>query len=253
MNSSLAWISPQEQNFQHAGIEAKAPERNRILRGLSPQDRACIFPHLSLVDWKRGEVIHETCSPQTYAYFPVDAIASIVLFLEDGHSCEIAIVGNDGLLGMSIFTQTESMPGYSIVQVAGSAYRLKASALRELVKTNEPLRMQLLRYTQVLLTQIGQSASCNRYHTIHQQLARWLLTAADHLPHNQLELTQEQIAHSLGVRREGVTEAAGRLQKAGLIDYRRGRINVLDPQGLERVCCECYQTVKHETDRLLPA
>lgn len=252
MNTSVAWISPQEQNFQSSGIGAKEPERNRILRGLSSQDRACILPHLTFVEWQRGEVIHETCSPQKYAYFPVDAIASIVLFLEDGHSCEVAIVGNEGLLGMSIFTQTESMPGYSIVQVAGSAYRLKASALRELVSRNESLRALLLRYTQILLTQIGQSATCNRYHTIHQQLARWLLTAADHLPHNQLQLTQEQIAHSLGVRREGVTEAAGRLQKAGLIDYRRGRINVLDPQGLKRACCECYDTVKNETERLLP-
>ncbi|WP_376695919.1 Crp/Fnr family transcriptional regulator [Wenzhouxiangella sp. EGI_FJ10305] len=245
MNSSLARISPQEQ-------QARAPESNRILRGLSPADRACILPHLSLVEWQRGDVIHETCTPQKYAYFPLDALASIVLFLEDGHSCEVAIVGNDGLLGMSTFTETESMPGYSIVQVAGSAYRLKASALREFVGRNESFRMLLLRYTQVLLTQIGVSASCNRYHTIYHQVARWLLTAADHLPHGQLELTQEQIAHSLGVRREGVTEAAGRLQKAGLIGYRRGHISIIDPKGLERVCCECYQTVKRETMRLLP-
>lgn len=252
MSTPLAWISSQERNIHRSGIGAKAPERNRILRSLCPEDRDSIFPNLSLVNWERGEIIHETCTPQRYTYFPVDAIASLVLFLEDGHSCEIAVVGNAGLLGMSVFTQTESMPGYSIAQVAGSAYRLKGSTLRDLVKRSESLRVQLLRYTQVLLTQIGQSATCNRYHTIHQQLARWLLTAADHLPHNQLELTQEQIAHSLGVRREGVTEAAGRLQKAGLIDYRRGRINVLDREGLEHVCCECYETVKRETERLLP-
>lgn len=245
-------ISQQGQPLRHPLMKFHGVELNRILRGMHKNDIARILPHLTLVEWKRGEIIHETSDVQRYAYFPVDAIASIVLFLEDGHSCEIAIVGNDGLLGLSIFTQTESMPGYSIIQVAGSAYRLKACILRELVRDSEALRTLLLRYTQVLLTQMGQSATCNRYHTIHQQLARWLLIAMDHLPHTHLDLTQEQIAHSLGVRREGVTEAAGRLQKAGLIEYRRGRITVLDRAGLERVCCECYRTVKRETERLLP-
>ncbi|MEE4303020.1 Crp/Fnr family transcriptional regulator [Wenzhouxiangella sediminis] len=219
---------------------------------MNHQDYARVLPHLTLVEWHRGEIIHESCAVQRYAYFPVDSLASIVLLLEDGHSCEIAVVGNDGLLGLSIFTQTESMPSYSTVQVAGSVYRLKAAVLRELVHDSEHFRSLLLRYTQVLFTQIGQSATCNRYHTIHQQLARWLLIAIDHLPDNHLELTQEQIAHSLGVRREGVTEAAGRLQKAKLIEYRRGHIHVLDRPGLEHECCECYRTVKRETERLLP-
>lgn len=253
MKTSSAWSSSQKGVFRHSQGGVHGPDSNRILRGLRPQDRARILPRLSFVEWERGEIIHETSAPQRYAYFPVDALASIVLVLQDGHSCEVAVVGNDGLLGMSIVTQGQSMPGYSIVQVAGSAYRLKASVLRDCFSRSESLRALLLRYAQVFLAQIGQSVSCNRYHTIYQQLARWLLTAADHLPHNQLELTQEQIAHSLGVRREGVTEAAGRLQKAGLIDYRRGRINVLDREGLENVCCECYQTVKRETERLLPA
>lgn len=252
MNSPASQISIQEQAFRQPGMRHQGIERNRILRSMARDDLGRILPHLTLVEWQRGEIIHETCAVQRYAYFPVDAIASIVLFLEDGHSCEIAVIGNDGLLGLSIFTQTESMPGYSMVQVAGSAYRLKACVLRELVHDSEAFRALLLRYTQVLLTQMGQSATCNRYHTIHQQLARWLLIATDHLPHHQLELTQEQIAHSLGVRREGVTEAAGRLQKAGLIEYRRGRINVLDRAGLEHACCECYRTVKRETERLLP-
>lgn len=252
MKTSSARISEHEQEFRRSDTGSIALENNRILRGMHPVDLACILPHLDLVDWERGQVIHETSTPQRYAYFPVDALASIVLFLKDGHSCEVAIVGNDGLLGMSIFTQTESMPGYSIVQVAGSAYRLKASVLRERFSRSESFRALLLRYAQAFLTQIGQVVSCNRYHTIYQQLARWLLIAADHLPYNQLELTQEQIAHSLGVRREGVTEAAGRLQKAGLIDYRRGHINLVDRSGLERACCECYQVVKREAERLLP-
>lgn len=252
MNTSLARNSEQKRDPQFFRAGTPPPTGNRILRGMHPVDFARILPYLTFVEWKRGEIVHETCAVQTYAYFPVDAIASIVLFLEDGHSCEVAVVGNCGLLGLSIVTQTDSMPGYSMVQVAGGAYRLKASILREMVGRSEAMRRLLLRYAQVLIMHIGQSATCNRYHTIHQHLARWLLTATDHLSHNQLELTQEQIAHSLGVRREGVTEAAGRLQKANLITYRRGRINVIDRLGLERVCCECYWNIKRETERLLP-
>lgn len=228
------------------------PAANRILKNLSPDDRSRIWPHLTLVEWQRGEIVYDTCAVQRWAYFPIDSIVSIVMFLEDGHSCETAVVGNDGFLGMSIFTRTDSMPAHAAVQIAGKAFRLKASVLREEANHSESFRTILLRYAQVLMTQSSQSATCNRYHTIHQQLARWLLFACDHLPHDCLELTQEQIAHSLGVRREGVTEAAGRLQKAGLIEYRRGRIQVLDHVGLEQVCCECYQTVKCETQRLLP-
>ncbi|QOC24221.1 Crp/Fnr family transcriptional regulator [Wenzhouxiangella sp. AB-CW3] len=231
--------------------DLEGPLRNRILRGIRREDRQRILSHLTSVEWQRGEMVYETCAPQRYAYFPVDSLVSITHFLEDGHSCEIAVIGNDGMLGISIFTQTMSMPEYAVVQAAGSAYRLKASVLKDEANRCESFRL-LLRYTQVLLTQISQSATCNRYHTITQQLARWLLIAIDHLPQQQLQLTQEQIAHSLGVRREGVTEAAGRLQKAGLIEYRRGRINVINRAGLERVCCECYKTVKRETERLLP-
>lgn len=252
MSISLPRISEKEQPLDRTVLNVEQPRRNRILRCMRPEDLAFILPQLTLVQWRRGEVVHETCMPQRFAYFPIDAIVSTVLFLEDGHSCEIAIIGNDDMLGMSIFTQTQSMPGYSMVQVAGSAFQLRAGVLRDLVNRSESFRGLLLRYTQVLLTKVGQSVSCNRYHTIHQQLARWLLIATDHLPGNDLKLTQEQIAHSLGVRREGVTEAAGRLQKSGVIGYRRGRINVLDRPGLERACCECYRTVKRETERLLP-
>lgn len=251
MNTSTAWISTRNHHFR-PDIGVKGPESNRILRGMHPDDLARLLPHLRLVEWERGEVIHETWAPQKYAYFPVDAIVSVVLFLEDGHSCEVAIVGDDGLLGTSFLTQTALMRGYSIVQVAGSAYRLKTSILREQFSRSESLRALLLRSTQVLLTQVGQWASCNRYHTIYQQLARWLLVVTDRLPHKRLELTHEQIARSLGVRREGVTEAACRLQKAGLIEYRRGHLDVIDRQGLEEVCCECYRIVTGETERLLP-
>lgn len=234
------------------GRGAIDPAFNRILRAVCPADRDHLLPHLSLVEWQRGQIIHEPCVVPCHAFFPIDSILSMVHFLEDGHSCEIAVVGNDGMLGVTIFTRSETMPSHAVVQVAGMAWRLKASILREMSNRSEHFRNLLLRYTQALLVQIGQSATCNRYHTIHQQLARWLLIALDHVPGEQLELTQEQIANSLGVRREGVTEAAGRLQKADLIEYRRGRIRVLDRPGLERVCCECYRTVKRETERLLP-
>lgn len=250
--STLPGISIPQKPLQRTVTDVEHPRSNRILRCTRPEDLAFILPHLTHVDWRRGDIVHETCMPQCFAYFPIDAIVSTVLFLEDGHSCEIAIVGNDDMLGMSIFTQTQSMPGYSMVQVAGSAYQLRACVVRELVDRSDHFRGLLLRYTQVMLTQIGQSVTCNRYHTIHQRLSRWLMIAMDHLPGTGLKLTQEQIAHSLGVRREGVTEAAGRLQKAGLIEYRRGRINILDRPGLERACCECYRTVKRETERLLP-
>lgn len=252
MTVSLPWISCQEPLFQRFGVAFNSPEKNRILRGMRPEDFGLILPHLILVEWKRGEIVQESGIPERYVFFPVDAIASIVLFLEDGHSCEVAIVGNDGLLGLSIFMQTMSAPSYFMVQVPGHAYRLKASVMRELIGRSEPFRVLMLRYTQILLTQMGQSAACYRYHTIQQQLARWLLIATDLLSRNHLELTQEQISHSLGVRREGVTEAAGRLQKAGLIGYRRGHITILDRPGLEHVCCECYGSVKRETERLLP-
>lgn len=246
------WISSQEALFQRFGVVFRSPERNRILRGMRPEDLAEVLPHLNLVEWERGEVIHESGIPERHVFFPVDAVTSIVLYLEDGHSCEVAIVGNDGLLGLSVFMQTISTPSYSIVQVPGCAYRLKATVMRELIGHSEPFRNLMLRYIQMLLTQIGQSAACNRYHTIQQQMARWLLVATDLLSRSHLELTQEQISHSLGVRREGVTEAAGRLQKAGVIGYRRGHITILDRVGLEQVCCECYSAVKRETDRLLP-
>ncbi len=219
---------------------------------MSPDDMQHILPHLTLVEWQRGEIVQETLVLQKYAYFPVDAIASVVLLLEDGHSCEIAIVGNNGFVGLSIFMQTESSPTYTKVQVAGGAYRLKASVLRELIARSAAFCTLLFRYTQVLLTQISQSATCNRHHTIQQQLARWLLFTTDLLSRDHVALTQEQIAHSLGVRREGITEAAGRLQKLGLIECRRGHITLRDRPGLERVCCECYSTVKREMGRLLP-
>ncbi len=232
--------------------QACEPEQNRILRALCPRDRAKIFPHLSMIDLKQGEVLYESTSTQRYAYFPLDSIASMLYIMEDGHTCEIAQVGRTGMVGISIFTEAYTTTHSAVVLGAGRAWRLRAGVFREELDRSQELRSLLLRYTQVLVTQLGQAAACNRYHTIHQQLCRWLLMAMVNRPDGRLMITQEQIANSLGVRREGVTEAAGKLQRAGLIECRRGQIKILDRDGLEQTCCECFDVVSRETDRLLP-
>jgi len=232
--------------------QACEPEQNRILRALCPRDRARVFPHLSMIDLKQGEVLYESTSPQRYAYFPIDSITSMLYIMEDGHSCEIAQVGRTGMVGICIFTEAYTTTHRAVVQSAGRAWRLRAGVLREELQRSQDLRGLLLSYTQVLVTQLGQAAACNRYHTIYQQLCRWLLMALDNRPDGRLMITQEQIANSLGVRREGVTEAAGKLQRVGLIECRRGQIKVLDRGGLQETCCECYEVVSRETDRLLP-
>jgi CRP-like cAMP-binding protein len=197
-------------------------------------------------------VLYESGSELRHVYFPTTSIVSLLYVMLDGASAEIAVVGNEGVIGVALFMGGETMPNRAVVQSAGHAYRLKGHLLKQEFNRSGELQHLLLRYTQALLTQMAQTAVCNRHHSLDQQLCRWLLLSLDRLPSNELVMTQELIANMLGVRREGVTEAAGNLQKAGLITYRRGRITVLDRAGLEARACECYAVVKKEFDRLLP-
>ena len=199
-----------------------------------------------------GDVLYESGSQLRYVYFPSTSIVSLLYVMEDGASAEIAVVGNEGMVGVALFMGGETTPSRAVVQSAGHAYRLKGQLLKEEFHRAAALQHLLLRYTQALLTQMAQTAVCNRHHSVDQQLCRWLLLSLDRLPSNKLTMTQELIANMLGVRREGVTEAAGKLQKLGVIRYRRGKITVLDRPQLEARACECYQVVKKEFDRLLP-
>ncbi len=232
-----------------------APPRhrtNRLLAALAPPDYARIEPHLERVPMSLGAVLYESGSRMRHVYFPTTAIVSLLYLFEDGASAEIAVVGNDGILGVALFMGGESTPSRAVVQSAGEGYRLRASLLKEEFNRFGPLMHLLLRYTQTLITQMAQTAVCNRHHTLDQQLCRWLLLSLDRLAGNKLTMTQELISNMLGVRREGVTEAAGKLQDAGLIHYSRGHIEVLDRRGLEARVCECYAVVRREADRLLP-
>ncbi len=199
-----------------------------------------------------GKVLYESGSKLQHVYFPTTCIISLLYVMEDGASAEIAIVGNEGIVGISLFMGGETTPSRGIVQSAGSAYRVAGTSLKEEFLRAGPLQRLLLRYTQALITQMSQTAVCNRHHSVEQQLCRWLLMSLDRLPSNELTMTQELIANMLGVRREGVTESAGKLQKHGLISYNRGHIKVLDRPALEAHACECYAVVKKEFDRLLP-
>ena len=199
-----------------------------------------------------GHVLYEPGVKLRYVYFPTTSIISLLYVMENGASAEIAVVGNEGMLGISLFMGGETTPSHAVVQSAGHGIRLKAQLLKDEFARFGPLMHLLLRYTQGLITQMAQTAVCNRHHSIDQQLCRWLLLSLDRLQSNELSMTQELIANMLGVRREGVTDAAGKLQDQGLIHYRRGRITVLDRPGLEAHSCECYKVVKAEFDRLLP-
>ena len=230
-----------------------SPDQNHLLDALPAAERERLFPHLKLVTLPLGSVLYESGDPQRYIYFPVDAIVSLLYVLRDGASAEIAVVGNDGAIGVALIMGGATMTNRAIVQSAGSAYRLTRKRIeQEFARHGEMLHV-LLRYTQALITQMAQTAVCNRHHSVDQQLCRWLLLSLDRLRSNKLVMTQELIANMLGVRREGVTEAAGKLQKAGVIEYRRGKITVLDRPRLETMSCECYDVVRKETDRLLPA
>ncbi|MBS1212398.1 MAG: Crp/Fnr family transcriptional regulator [Proteobacteria bacterium] len=237
--------------------DPQSPRQNHLLDALPAADYERLFPHLELVPMPLGEVLYESGGELVYAYFPTTCIVSKLYVMENGQSAEIAVVGNDGIIGVALFMGGGTMPNRAVVQSAGHAYRLRGHLLmREFDRTggrrNGALHDLLLRYTQALITQMSQTAVCNRHHSVDQQLCRWLLLSLDRLPSNELTMTQELIANMLGVRREGVTEAAGKLQHAGLIHYSRGHIQVLDRPGLEARVCECYQVVKTEFDRLLP-
>ena len=227
-------------------------EQNHLLAALPESVRERLFHHLESVQMPLGDVLYEPGIKLHYVYFPTTSIVSLLYVMENGASAEIAVVGNEGILGIALFMGGETTQNRAIVQSAGHGYRLKAQLLKDEFHRAGPVMHLLLRYTQALITQMAQTAVCNRHHSIDQQLCRWLLLSLDRLPSNNLSMTQELIANMLGVRREGVTEAAGKLQKAGLILYHRGHITVLDRPGLEAHVCECYQVVKRESDRLLP-
>ena len=228
------------------------PRSNHLLAALPDAEWRRWLPKLEAVEMPLGEVLYESGSNLKHVYFPTTAIVSLLYVMENGASAEIAVVGNEGVVGVSLFMGGESTPSRAVVQSAGDGWRLASETIKDEFK-HAPVLHLLLRYTQALITQMAQTAVCNRHHSLDQQLCRWLLLSLDRLSGNELVMTQELIANMLGVRREGVTEGALKLQKAGLIKYSRGHIVVLDRPGLENRCCECYAVVKKEYDRLLPA
>ncbi len=228
------------------------PRQNHLLAALPDETYDRLLPHLELIPMPLGKVLYESGIQMRHVFFPTTSIVSLLYVMEDGASAEIAIVGHEGVVGISLFMGGESTPSRAVVQSAGEAYRLPGQILKTEFERGGPLQHLLLRYTQALLTQMAQTAVCNRHHSLDQQFCRWLLLSIDRLQSNELVMTQELIANMLGVRREGVTEAAGNVQKAGLIKYQRGHITVLDRPGLEARVCECYGVVKKEFDRLLP-
>lgn len=237
--------------------DSHSPRQNHLLAALPAAEYERLSPHLELVQMPLGDVLYKSGGELRYVYFPTTANVSLLYVMEDGASAEIAGVGNDGIIGIALFTGGETMPHLAMVQCAGLGYRLKSQLLKNEFnrgggRRSGALQNLLLRYTQALITQMSQIAVCNRHHSVEQQLCRWLLLSLDRSPSNELTMTQELIASMLGVRREGITEAAGKLQHAGLISYCRGHITVLDRYGLKKRACECYRVVKTEFDRLLP-
>jgi len=229
-----------------------SPKQNHVLAALPAEDYARLASDLELIPMPLGWAVYESGGHMGYVYFPTTCLVSLLYVMQSGDSAEIAITGNCGLVGISLFMGGESTPSRAVVQSAGNAYRLRASVLKREFALGGNLQQLALRYTQALITQMAQTAVCNRHHALDQQLCRWLLLSLDRLESNELVMTQELIADMLGVRREGVTEAAGNLQKAGLIQYSRGHIKVMDRARLEKRVCECYAVVKKEYDRLLP-
>ncbi len=229
------------------------PQHNQLLAALPEADFQRLLPHLESVDLPLGMVVFESGDKLQHLYFPACGIVSLLYAMESGASTEIAVIGNEGVVGIALFRGGESTPSRAVVQSVGQGFRMKASVLKTEFERGGRLQYLLLRYTQALIAQMTQTAVCNRHHSVDQQLCRWLLLSLDRLPGNELKMTQELIANMLGVRREGVTEAAGKLQEAGLIRYSRGRITVLDRARLEQRVCECYSVVKKEMDRLLLA
>jgi CRP-like cAMP-binding protein len=231
-------------------VAQKLPN-NHLLAGLSLAERNRLFPHLQLVAMPLGKVLYEPGDLLRHVYFPVDCIVSLLYVMEDGASAEISVVGNDGVIGVALFMGGETTPSRAIVQSAGYAYQLDSQRFKDEFHRNGGLQVSLLRYTQALITQMSQTAVCNRHHSVDQQLCRWLLLSLDRLPSNQLVMTQELIANILGVRCEGVADATDELQKLNVIAYAHGQITVFDRPRLEQLSCECYGVMKKETDRLI--
>lgn len=227
------------------------PCHNHLIGALCDKTQERLLPHLELVSLLLGQILYESGDTVRHVYFPVDAIVSLLYVMENGTSAEISVIGNDGMVGIALFMGGESTLSHTVVQSAGYAYRLSGQHIKTEFNRHGETMVLLLRYIQALITQMAQTAACNRHHSIDQQLCRWLLLSLDRLSDNHLAMTQELIASMLGVRREGVTEAAGKLQEIGVIEYSRGHITVLDRPRLEQLCCECYAVVKKETDRLL--
>ena len=228
------------------------PKKNHLLAALPETEWQRWAPQLEWVEMPLGQVLYESGGTLKHVYFPTTAIVSLLYVMENGASAEIAVVGNEGVVGISLFMGGGSTPSRGVVQSAGHGFRMKAKTIKEEFDRSGPVLHLLLRYTQALITQMAQTAVCNRHHSLDQQLCRWLLLSLDRLQGSELVMTQELIANMLGVRREGVTEGALKLQKAGLIRYSRGRITVLNRHALEERTCECYAVVKKEYDRLLP-
>ncbi len=230
----------------------QSPNQNHLLAALPTAEFERLAPYLEPVELLLGDVLYESGGQLQHVYFPTTAILSLHYVMENGSSSEIAGVGNEGVLGISLFMGGNTTPSRAVVQTGGLGYRLKAKLMMDEFKRAGPMQQLMLRYTQALITQMSQTAACNRHHSLVQQLCRWLLLTLDRMPTNELIMTQELVASMLGVRREGVTEAAGKLQQAGVISYRRGHITVLNRAGLESQVCECYDVVKREFARLLP-
>ncbi|MFT7388451.1 MAG: CRP-like cAMP-binding protein [Candidatus Endobugula sp.] len=231
---------------------APKPQQNHLLATISKEIQDRLYPYLKLISLPLGKVLYESGDVMRHVYFPTNSIVSLIYVMEDGSSTEISVVGNDGMIGVALFMGGDSTPSRAVVQSAGYAYKMKTQDFKEEFNHHGEIMTLMLHYAQSLITQMTQTAACNRHHSIDQQLCRWLLLSLDRLQDNDLCMTQELIANMLGVRREGVTEAAGKLQKLGVIKYSRGHITVLDRDKLEALSCECYAVVKKETDRLLP-
>jgi CRP-like cAMP-binding protein len=238
---------------QTAHPDSVSPRKNRLLAALTPAELEPLLPYMALTGLALGEVLYEPGSRMQDLYFPVSGVVSLLYILEDGHTTELAIVGNDGCVGVALLLGGETTPSRAVVQIAGHAYRIRASAVLAEFRSGGGMTRVLLRYVQALMTQMVQTAVCNRHHTVEQQLCRWLLLSLDRLPSDTVSTTQELISNMLGVRRPGITEAARRLQAAGVIEYTRGHITVPDREKLEGHACECYAVVKRETDRLRSA
>jgi CRP-like cAMP-binding protein len=234
-------------------ITAPDPRQNRLLAALPEPDFRALRPALQPVELATGMALYESGRPQPYLYFPASGVVSLLYLLEDGSATEIALAGCEGVVGISLFMGGGVTPSRAVVQIPGHAWRMRAAPMKLSFDRGGALQPLLLRFTQALITQMTQTAVCNRHHAVDQQVCRWLLLALDRLPSREIRMTQEHIAHLLGVRREGVTEAAGKLQAAGLIEYSRGRIRVLKRSGLEQRACECYAVVRDEYERLLPS